>query len=194
MNFSIFSTILSVERYRQRASVGGGFSVPALLERDLPDGSDPILSTNARGSFVFTHRNSEGFARYGFSQVPLESEPLLLGSLVETLYNSDQVRKYTSLGEAFTALEGFSLAPANLILAEMLVPLFSTDRLGVPYQKFEKVRVLRAPQSELKPGVALLVSSPESLGVYTRVGDYLGIQLFNIHRTIALVSLNELVG
>jgi len=47
------------------------------------------------------------------------------------------------------------------------------------------LKVLIAP---LLKGAALLTASPPLVGVYTRVGDYLGLQLCNAHQNIVVVN------
>jgi len=193
MNFSILSYLLTTERYRQRAASGGGFSVPVMSEREVPPTAQPLLVTNARGGFSPTVRNSEGYARFGFSPVPLGDEPRLFLALLDALWDlsvaSNWENRFNTVSDALSHMRASSFQPKSLVISEDLVASFSKDLGGVSVGELEGVRVLSA---KLPLGSALLVTDPASFGVYTRVGDHLGLQLFNVRQTASVIRTDGL--
>jgi hypothetical protein len=173
MNLSILAHLLVTERHRQRAAPAGGFSIPFMSEREVPPETEPLLVTNARGGFTQTRRSREGLARFGFSPCPLEGEPILLGRL----YN------------ALEFMRGTSCKPKNLVVSENLVSQFTTDESGGLVGSVDGIRVLSA---KLPLGVALLFTNPSTLGVYVRIGDYLGLQFYNVRQNVAVIKVDGL--
>src|SRR5512141_2103696 len=118
MSFSIFSYLLVAERLRPRADSGAGFSIPALSERGVTDGLDPILVTNARRGFVVTRKNREGMARFGFSPCTLEEEPALLESMIHQIVRlsveGGWANRFGSVGEAIDSMKASRFKPKNL--------------------------------------------------------------------------------
>lgn len=192
MSFSIFSYLLVAERLRPRADPGAGFSVPALSERGVVDGLDPILVTNARNGFVVTRKNREGMARFGFSLCTLEEEPALLAGLVQQVVSlsvqGGWSNRFNSVGEAIDSMRDSRFKPKNLILPRGVLSRF-TDEDGVQHGKIEGLQLL---STDLPDRCAILVADAPALGVYTRVGDYLGLQLYNVDKTLSVIESHEL--
>lgn len=192
MSFSIFSYLLVAERLRPRATSGAGFSIPAMSERGVVDGLDPILVTNARGSFATTHKNREGMARFGFSPCTLEGEPELLTVLMRQVLNLAIERgwgnHFSSVGEAVDFMNNSRFKPKNLVLPRGVVSRF-TDADGVQHGKVEGLQLL---STDLPNKCAILTTDAPALGVYVRVGDYVGLQLYNIDKTLAVIESHEL--
>jgi len=192
MSFSIFSYILVAERLRPRADSGAGFSVPALSERGVADGLDPILVTNARREFKVTRKNREGMARFGFSFCTLEEEPALLGDLIRQVVSlsiqSSWANRFGSVGEAVESMQASRFKPKNLVLPKGVVSRF-TDENGVQHGNVEGIQLL---STDLPAKCAILVADAPALGVYTRVGDYIGLQLYNVDKTLAVIESHEL--
>jgi hypothetical protein len=192
MNFSIFSYLLVAERLRPRADSGAGFSIPALSERGVEDGLDPILVTNARKGFVVTRKNREGMARFGFSLCTLEEEPELLVTLVQQIVKMSiqggWSNRFSSVGEAIDAMKASRFKPKNLVLPRGVISRF-TDADGVQHGKVEGLQLL---STDLPEKCAILVADAPALGVYTRVGDYIGLQLYNVDKTFAVIESHEL--
>jgi len=192
MNFSIFTHLLATERVHPRSSSGAGFSVPAMSERGVADGLDPILVTNARRGFVITHKNKEGLARFGFSPCTLEEEPLVLRALVEHLLiflvSRGWANRFNSVGGAVDFMNGSRFKPKNLVLPRGVISRF-TDSDGVQVGKVEGLQLL---SSDLPEKTAILMADAPALGVYVRVGDYIGLQLYNVDKTMAVIESHEL--
>lgn len=192
MSFSILSYLLATERLRPRAASGAGFSVPAMSERGVPEGLDPILVTNARGSFVITKRNREGMARFGFTPCSVEQEPALFTKLCADLSTLSKglrwPNRFKTPREAITAMQRSRFNPKSLVLPRLVL---HTDSEGASVQqgRFEGLQVLSA---DLPSNSSILVSDSAALGVYVRVGDYLGLQLYNVNQTVAIIETDEL--
>jgi hypothetical protein len=191
VTLSIFSHLLQAERYRQRAASEGGFSIPVMSERVVPPESEPLLVTTSRGGFVLTRRSHEGLARYGFFPCPLEEEPLLLGRFYEALWAFSEAQgwhnRFGSVGEALEVMRASSYPPKVLTLPESLVARMGAQ--GTTVGELEGVHVL---SSALPEGTALLTAHPVSVGVYTRVGDHLGLQFTSVSQAVAVVRTDEL--
>lgn len=192
MSFSIFSYLLVAERLRPRADSGAGFSVPALSERGVGDGLDPILVTNARREFRVTRKNREGMARFGFSLCTLEQEPSLLVDLIRQVVTlSTQggwANRFESVGGAIESMRASRFKPKNLVLPSGVIGRF-TNEDGVHHGKVEGIQLL---STDLPNKFAILVADAPALGVYTRVGDYIGLQLYNVDKTLAVIESHEL--
>lgn len=192
MSFSIFSHLLVTERLRQRGASGAGFSVPAMSERGVPEGLDPVLVTNARCHFVVTRRNLEGLARFGFSKCDLEGEPILLSTLIADMCGLIVERGWSNLSDsvegAIQLMGSSGVKPKNLVLPRGMLSRF-TGSDGVTQGRVDGVQLL---SSDLPPGFALLTADAPALGVYVRVGDYVGIQLYNVDKTMVVIDSHEL--
>jgi hypothetical protein len=192
MNFSIFPYLLATERIRPRSNPGAGFSVPAMSERGVADGLDPILVTNARGQFVTTHKNKEGMARFGFSPCTLEEEPSLLTTLVrQTLILTIERgwgNRFDSVGDAIESMRASRFKPRSLVLPRGVISRF-TDEEGVQHGRVEGLQLM---STDLPDKCAILVTDAPALGVYVRVGDYVGLQLYNVDKTLAVIESHEL--
>lgn len=163
-----------------------------MSERGVSDGLDPILVTNARRGFVITHKNREGMARFGFSPCTLEEEPLVLASLVEHLLGFSTScgwsNRFESVREAIDFMSKSKFKPKNLILPRGVISRF-TDSEGVQFGKVEGLQLL---SSNLPDRTAILMADAPALGVYVRVGDYIGLQLYNVDKTMVVIESHEL--
>jgi len=191
MNLSILAHLLVTERYRQRAAPSGGFSVPFMSEREVPQETEPLLVTNARGSFVPTRRSREGIARFGFSGCPLESESILLGRLYSALgvlsVESGWNNRFTTTNSAIEFMRASSSKPKNLVISDNLVSQFTTSSSEGLVGIVDGIQVLSA---KLPLGGALLFTTPPNLGVYVRIGDYLGLQFYNVRQNITVIKVD----
>ena len=192
MSFSILSYLLATERLRPRAASGAGFSVPAMSERGVPEGLDPILVTNARGGFVVTKRNREGMARFGFTPCSVEQEPAfftkLCADIVTLSGNLRWANRFKTPKEALVAMQRSRFNPKSLVMPRgVLHP--DSEETPVQQGKFEGLQVLSA---DLPSNRSILVSDSAALGVYVRVGDYLGLQLYNVNQTVVIIETDEL--
>lgn len=192
MNFSIFAYLLATERVHPRSSSGAGFSIPAMSERGVADGLDPILVTNARRGFVVTHKNKEGMARFGFSPCTLDEEPLMFRALVEQLLSLSVsrgwVNRFDSVGGAVDFMAGSRFKPKSLVLPRGVISRFS----GSDGVQVGKVHGLQLLSSDLPEKTAILMTDAPALGVYVRVGDYVGLQLYNVDKTMVVIKSHEL--
>jgi hypothetical protein len=163
-----------------------------MSERGVVDGLDPILVTDARGRFVVTRKNREGVARFGFSPYTLEEEPKLLSVLVRQALALSIERGWAnhfgSVGEAVDFMNGSQFKPKNLVLPRGVISRF-TDSNGVQHGKVEGLQLL---STDLPEKCAILTTDSPALGVYVRVGDYIGLQLYNVDKTLAVIESHEL--
>jgi hypothetical protein len=191
VNLSVLAHLLVTERHRQRAAPAGGFSVPFLSEREVPPEVEPMLVTDARGRFVPTRRSHEGLARFGFSACSLECEPILLGRLYDSMVSLSVEHgwnnQFSTMSDAIDFMRASPFKPKNLVISEDLVSQFTTDESGGLVGSIDGIRVLSA---KLPLGAALLFTAPPALGVYVRIGDYLGLQIYNIRQSVAVVKVN----
>lgn len=190
MAVSALSYILEVERHRSRACAQGGLSVPMMIETEPPKEFSSFLVTNTRKGLVDTRRTREGLVRVGFSLVPLDEEPKFFDHIVRTLvckaHEAGWKNQFSTIPDGVSYLTSNHLAPKSIVLSESLVERYRSDKLGVSPKLLEGVQVLQSPESSLPEGFALITTSP--VGYYIRTGDYLGVQLFDPHRVITLVT------
>lgn len=197
MGLSIFARLLITERFRTRASSGAGFAIPHLYEFELADGSEPLLATNAKGSFLPTRRSRDGVARCGFSEVPLEEETNLLRKLhavlLQTSHEYGWPQRCASVPEAVEAIEAVGGRPCSVVVpfgsALEVCGVSDADakermRTAGVVTRVGKTQVLAVP---FEQGDALVADTPSSFGVYVRVEDRLGLLLKSLHRTVVVV-------
>lgn len=192
MSFSVFTYLLVTERVRPRGSSGAGFEIPAMSERGVADGLDPILVTNARRGFVVTRKNREGMARFGFSPCILEEEPLVLSALANQVRELAKTHGWSntfdSVGAAIDFMSGSKFKPKNLILPRGVIHRF-TNSDGTQVGRVGGLQLL---SSDLPSKMAILTTDAPALGVYVRVGDYIGLQLYNVDKTLVVIESHEL--
>jgi len=63
------------------------------------------------------------------------------------------------------------------------------DESGGLVGSVDGIRVLSA---NLPLGGALLFTNPSALGVYVRIGDYLGLQFYNVRQNVAVIKVDGL--
>lgn len=200
MGYSALSRILLTDRRRQRqAAVGAGFSVPAMGEIKASEDVVPLLASNMRQTFVPTRRSVEGFARYGFSPCPVEEEPRVLSELYRVLLELSTregwANRCSGLPQAIERLRSAGLEPRS-----MVIPVQTLRDVCGPDQDLEAaqrsmaikghVAVVDGIQvllSNLPQGAALVCAAPEVVGLYTRVGDHLGVLVQRVNRAIMVV-------
>jgi len=163
-----------------------------MSERGVTDGLDPILVTNARRGFVVTKKNREGMARFGFSPCTLEEEPLVLNSLVSCLLSLSIAHswknRFDSVGAAVDFMQGSRFKPKNLVLPRGVLSRFTDS----DWVNLGKVNGLQLLSSDLPEKTAILMADAPALGVYVRVGDYIGLQLYNVDQTVVIIESHEL--
>jgi hypothetical protein len=199
MALSVLERLLVTERYRPRAAAGSGFSVPILLEREVGPEHEPLLVTNSRGLFVPTRRAAEGFARYAFFPCPLDEEDQLLVRLHAALWSEGEAAGWTNraptLDRGMAVFRGLASAQPSAVVVSQDAAALEGELSAEELDKLRKlrghvaeihgVRIYLAP---LPAGCAIVAAAPKALGVYTRVGDHLGLQLLNVRRTLVVVK------
>lgn len=196
---AIWDRLCRPERYRQRAAPDGGFSVPMMMERDAEAKHAPFLVTNTRGQFVLSPRSREGKARYAFFSCEIQDEPKLLPSLYATLLSHSRTPGWPNAAGTVSEAMGRLAAPGSIILATSLVQSicgdgFTAEQIATLMRVQGHVAIVNGVQvlaADLPVDSALVTAQPEDLGVYTRVGDYLGVQLFDVRRTIVVVRPDD---
>lgn len=172
--FSILSQMFVPERHRPRAGEVG-FSVPAFSEVDVVAGVDPLLATNMRGTFLKTRTSRQGTARFGFTECPLAHEEKLIQELYRVLRSTALEREWgtvASVPDACARITAAGLRPTLVV---------SSESPGI-----HGLRSLLTPS--LVAGSALVIAQPEASGLYTRIGDHVGILVYRIHAAIVVVS------
>lgn len=205
---SVLGLVLSADRRNMRtpeklsASIRSGVSSrPVLNELPVEEDVEPLLVTNAAGQFVPTRRSaSRGVARYGFSELPLEEEGRLLSELYMTLLNISWAQKWgnrcNSIPEAINRLREQSLEPSHLIVPEAIIPDICgpdydpawTEQLMMRQGFITVVDEMKVVAADLSDGAALVIASPGVSGLYTRVGDYLGVMVQRADRAWMVVG------
>jgi len=195
MSFSILEQVLVVDRHRQRASGKQGFSTPYLCTAKVIPSSVPLVVTNARGGFVGTRPSKDGDARYGFSLLSEEGDPDVL---VLALYRD--VRGLSTQGNwgnrcssvlvAMERLRKSGLEPKSLILSSALLKEVCGEKAASVKGGFVTTLEggLQVFVAALPDGAALVLPSPEKLGFYTRVRDYVGVMIRRADQTIMVVG------
>lgn len=202
---SILSLILQPERFRQRVSTksvgtlsGHLQTIPAISEFVVDDWAEPLLATNARKRLVSTRVSSIGTGRYGFSEVPLEDEDAFFVELYGALeayrhpVTGDPICRARTGGEALQLMRRAGLDPAHLIVsgADLGTPdeVVKLKRLAAIQGYITEVDAIRTLVADLPKGCALLTAVPAKLGVYTRVGNYLGVLFLRVDLSMVLVE------
>ncbi len=153
-----------------------------MMEVAVPENVDPIFVSTARGEFVVTRRNKEGFGRFGLTLSPLEEENLFFARFFEKLKGQSEVsrwpNRFTSIKDGMQYLHKGGFPAHSIVVSSHSLPLDQEEVLA-------GLKVFSAP---LPRGCVLLFSKPESVGFYTRVRDYVGLLFLNVDRTVTVVS------
>lgn len=192
MPFSIFEQMLLTERQRQRMGRGGDFASPLMGEIELQKDCEPLLVTNARGTFVPTPLGRTGNARFGFSYCPIESEGRLFVRFYEHLRTQQGWDlRCKDVPEAVARLQARSLEAKVLVVSS-----FHAARMvgkEAPMEGFVGVvDGMKVVTTAIPDGCALITVAPSRLGVYTRSGDYLGLLFQRVDQQVVVVD--ALVG
>ena len=199
MALTALERILTTERLRQRAAKQGGFSVPALLERKADSFDGPFFASTMRGSFLPTRISKEGFVRFGCAPLPVGGEAGLLRVLCSTLRATSQqegwANRCTSIEMAVSCMHSFGYEPHHVVVGPSLLSVVAPDvslveaqnrmQAGSKVALFDGIPILLA---DLPEGQALITSHPNLLGVYTRVGDYVGVLLQHADKAVVVVA------
>lgn len=199
MPYSALERLLRPERRHQRAAPRGGFSTPGLCLTAVSAECMPLLATNMRGRFLPTRRNTHGEAPFGFSYCPLGEEGNLLNELHRTLFDlsgkSNWGNRCSAVSEAVNRLRSSGMEPKSLVVSEsQLTETLGSDfdlnsaRRAMVFQGYvTMVDGMQLLLSDLAEGLALVAGPPSTVGIYTRVGDHLGLLLQQVDRAIMVV-------
>ena len=161
---TLLSHLFVTERHRAVAG-NVGLRVPLMSEIDVPDRScEPLLVTNAKGSFLPTVVAKLGYVRFGFSKCSPDQEPRLLVEFHRVLVERSRASGWGNVVSSID--EGVSLLRSSNPL------VFVVSSLEDPKLTEDGFVNLRCP---LPSGAALLSTRPDVAGLYTRVGDSIGI-------------------
>ncbi len=200
MPYGALERMLRTERLRQRAAAGGGFSTPGMCLSPVADDAMPLLATNMRGNFRETRRDIKGQAPFGFSYCQVGREDPLLSELHRTLFElsarANWPNRCSSVAEAVERLRTSGVEPKSLVVSESQVANFmgpgfdlNAARSAMGIQGFVTVvDDMQVLLSGLPEGFALVAAAPSILGLYTRVGDHVGILLQRVNRSIMVVQ------
>jgi len=172
--FSTLARIFVTERHRRRAG-DIGFSVPVMSEIELDVESGPLLVSNLRGTFLKSRPSSSGFARFAFMECPLEAEVDLFREfyrVLQGLSNSNAwPNRATSILEGVNKLRELGSQPKFVIASESV-----------------EIEGLTSLTADLPVGSALITAHPQLTGMYTRIGDHLGILAQRVDRAFVVVQ------
>jgi hypothetical protein len=184
---SALATILRPERYPQRLAKSGGnfLSVPVLSEHAVEVKDGPFLVTNMRGSLVVTRRSlTMGVVRYGFSEVPLADESALLGKWWQQYHTASVANNWgnrcSTVVEGLNRMRSLRFEPKYVVLpkAEFLTgekEEEQVERLTLAQGFVADMGDVKVLLADLPKGAALVTTEPMLVGLYTRVGDSLGV-------------------
>ncbi len=181
----IWNRLVVVERYPPRPSSEVGFVPPIVGAHLVTREQEPILVTNTKGVLVQTRILPDGHARFAFFKCPLSQEGTLLSAFYSWLVENSARPLATSVPEALAAYpKGRSLVLSEDLIGEVLGPRHYPPRQVEALMKLQGYLAMvdgrQVLMGALPPRSALLLSEPLALGVYTRVGDYMGLQLYNV--------------
>lgn len=173
--FTLLSQLFVTERHRLRAGYVG-HAMPLASEIDVDDHSiEPLLITTTRGTFLESWVSRAGYARFGFSECPIEEEATLIREFHRVLVARSRVNGWgcvaATVGDALTLMRGRGANPCHVVAGPWL------NAMG-------NLKVLDAGFPE---GAALLLPEPSAAGLHTRVGDYVGILAYRVDRCFAAV-------
>jgi hypothetical protein len=172
--FSTLAQIFLTERHRQRAG-NVGYSLPAFSEIEAAPDIEPLLATNMKGTFLRTRLSSLGHARFGFSEIDVAQEAVLLLELHRVLVAQAAKEGWrnvvSTVPEALSRMREFGIKPSVLLAAAPEVEGIQ----GVPVACFPE-------------GVALVVGPAEAVGLHTRIGAHVGILAYRVSTAFVAVQ------
>jgi len=189
--FSVLSHLFVTERHRARGARSGFVSVPAMMELEGPKGeADPVVVSTARGKFVQTRKTSEGLYRFAFFPCSLEEEGEVPAQLLKSLWamslGSNWSNRHRTVSEAIQVMKESPFKPKTVVLPRALAESFAGCTLPEGTQAFV-VGGLNILIASLPEQSAIVATHPACLGVYARIGDHIGLQLYGVSQTLRLV-------
>lgn len=171
------SQLFITERHRLRAG-NVGHSVPLASEVDMDDRAlEPLMVSTTRGTFLPSRIARDGFARFGFSECGIEREGALLLEFHKQLVQLSTAHGWECVVDspeiAVSRMRDHGEIPFHLAAG----PWIEVDDIG-------GARVLDVG---LPQGLALLVTTPSKAGLYTRIGDYVGVLAHRVDRFFVAV-------
>ncbi len=194
MPFSVLSHLVGVERTRQRITrspTSAGFATPALGEVHLGEGTEPLLATNMRGTFLQTRKSRDNVARYGFSTCPVDEEHILVTELARVLWDLSYPHEWgircTAVPAAVEAFQAQGLEPRTLVVSTQLAREVLKSETSPPEGLAGTVDRMQVLVTGLPENVALVSLAPARAGMCVRVGNDVGVLIrpmaFRVVRT-----------
>ena len=173
---TLLARLFVPERHRPRAGTVG-HSIPLASEVDVHEEAlDPVMVTSTRGGFLVSRVASGGYVRFGFSDCGLDQEKVLLATFVQELVLKSHQNQWgcvvDTVEDAVDRMIEKGEAPVHLVTGPWL-----TRREG-----------LVVLDADLPEGQALLVTSPARAGIYTRIGDYVGVAAYKVDRRFIAIG------
>lgn len=187
---SILSQLLVPDRHRPK-SAKVGLAVPMMVELPGVSTAKQALVTNTRGDFVQTRRTADGTLRLGLFDCSLEDEPKVLAKLFRTLQREAKLEGWKTchpdLVSALSKMREVGTTPKSVILASDLAKAVTSHELKEGETlTLSGLNVITT--NGLVDGQAMVAANPTALGVYVRIGDQLGIQLYDVQHNLYLVD------
>lgn len=175
--FTALSQLFITERHRPRAGAVG-HSVPLASEIDVDDRSiEPVVVSTTRGTFLESRVSRHGYLRFGFSECRVDLEGKLVLELHGLLVELSKQHRWGSISPTPESAVQHMLANGEKPFHLAAGPWLEVDEVG-------GARVLDVGMPQ---GVALLVTSPVDAGLYTRIGDYVGLVAYRVNRAFVAV-------
>jgi hypothetical protein len=162
-------------------------------EEEVEKDAAPVIVTNSRGLFIQGRISSEGVLRCAFFECPVEEEGLIMAalhrSLIELSSQPEWPVRCNTIQDAVGRLQAAGSEPRSIVLPSTSLPsLTGLDPEHVPQQGYvTTVDGVRTFTSDLPEGSALVFGAPLLAGVYTRVGDYVGVAILRADRAVMAV-------
>jgi hypothetical protein len=175
---ALFAHLFVPERHHQRAGAVG-FAVPAFSEIEFEHGREiePLLATNMRNTFVRTRVSTHGHARFGFSECEVDHEGYMLCEfyrvLVETIRQEGWKNIASSVPTGIDLLRSLGFVPKLVV-----TPIESA--VDLPDGVYQVV-------ADLPTDAALVMAPAPQVGLYTRVGNHMGLLAYRVDRALVAV-------
>lgn len=197
MRTSALELILATDRVRRRAAAAG-FALPVLLEYAEESSAAPFLSSNMRGTFLQTRRSSEGNVRFAPTECPPEQEGQFMGELFRVLddvsFRNGWANRCKTLREAKATMTSLGEKPRAVVVPPSIleaacgrkVALTEAERLMMVQGYVTRLDGLLVLAADLPDNKLLLAS--DSVGVYVRSYDHVGIMIHKADRSLVVVN------
>lgn len=188
---STLATILESSRAHTRQVSN---KIPTILSLDFNSNVSPCVSSTGRGTFLISSQSATGTCRFGFSDVLLTEEGIFVQELASKLKAFGEQQQWDntapSIEEAVAKLAQRGLKARYAIFPRTVFSEEDSSKWEVEkiatMGKYVKLGV-DILVTDTTYGIPFVVVGPKDLGVYIRIGDYVGTLIKNADRNVVLV-------